>query len=71
MTLTAIGAVDRADHRLGARVRDPREHSIDASIPPLAIVAALGASAVTGIMFGMLPAFRAARLDPVEALRYE
>jgi putative ABC transport system permease protein len=44
---------------------------IHASIPPLAIVAALGASAITGVMFGMLPAMRAAKLDPVDALRYE
>jgi putative ABC transport system permease protein len=44
---------------------------IEASIPPLAIVAALGASAFTGILFGLLPAARAARLNPVDALRYE
>ena len=35
------------------------------------LVAALLASAVTGIMFGMIPAARAAKLDPVEALRHE
>ncbi len=44
---------------------------IPASVPPLAVVAALAASAVTGIMFGMLPALRASRLDPVHALRFE
>ncbi len=44
---------------------------IPAHVPFWSIVAALVASAFTGVGFGLYPASRAARLDPVEALRYE
>ena len=70
-TLTSIGAGIGLIGGSVVALMINRFTSIPASTPPLAIAAALGVSAVTGIVFGLLPAARAARLDPVEALRYE
>jgi putative ABC transport system permease protein len=44
---------------------------IDATTPAAFTLVAVGVSVSIGLIFGLLPARRAARLDPIEALRYE
>ena len=60
--LLGVGAVaaDRRPRRAGPP-----------SSPPGSIVLAFGVSVAIGIVFGLYPAVRASRLDPVKALHYE
>jgi putative ABC transport system permease protein len=70
-TLTTVGAMVGLLVGVGLTALIRTATPVPASVPGYAIIAALGMSAVTGILCGLAPAIRAARLDPVEALRYE
>jgi putative ABC transport system permease protein len=45
--------------------------SLPAQVPMWAIIAGLFTSIAVGLLFGVLPARKAAKLDPIECLRYE
>ncbi|HYE65957.1 MAG TPA: ABC transporter permease [Pyrinomonadaceae bacterium] len=71
VALTAIGGLAGLVIGEIASVLMNKYSPLPAFVPLWAIAVGIGISAAVGIIFGLWPAWKAARLDPIEALRYE
>lgn len=70
-TLTMIGGVIGVVAGVGLGQALKTLLQIESAIPVWSAVLATSVSVAIGLVFGLMPASRASRLDPVEALRYE
>ncbi len=70
-TLTMVGGLLGIALGLSAGALLKRTLGISAEVPLWSAVLATGVSVGIGLVFGIYPANRAARMDPVEALRHE
>src|SRR5437763_9470746 len=70
-TLTLLGGIIGIGLGLGVGEVLKRLLDFSTTVPVVPAVIATIASILVGLVFGIAPAARAARLDPVEALRYE
>ncbi len=71
VVLTSIGGISGLIVGEVASLLMNKYSPLPAFVPLWAIIVGIGISASVGIIFGLWPAWKAARLDPIEALRYE
>jgi putative ABC transport system permease protein len=71
VTLSTFGGVIGTTLGFGAAILTSRLTPLPAAVQPWSVVLGIGITATVGLFFGLYPATRAARLDPIEALRKE
>jgi putative ABC transport system permease protein len=71
VVLTSIGGIGGLILGEASSLLMNRFSPLPAYVPMWAILIGVGISAGVGLIFGLWPAWKAARLDPIEALRYE
>jgi putative ABC transport system permease protein len=71
VTLSIVGGGVGVLLGVGLALAVSKFSPLPASIEAWAVLSGLGLASSVGIVFGLFPALKAARLDPIEALRYE
>jgi len=71
VTLTGVGGALGIAVGLGVALLARLLFEFEAAAPPWSVALGFSVSTAVGLLFGMWPALKAARQDPIEALRYE